>query len=187
MEANISTAIGQVNTLQAADVQFDARIGKAVALFHQYLPTVQAFLREADQLLPILPALLGINIPAYYLVEILNSTQLRPGGGFIKDYGFATLIGGRLSATHISDTNLLDNSGQTIPYPPAYEWFKLTSNTNGWNLSDSNLDANFPTAAYYAEQNYTLEGGKGPYSRSHCHYHHSHAARACHYRPNIRS
>ncbi len=124
------------------------------------------FCGEADQLLPVLPSLLGINTPAYYLVEILDSTQLRPGGGFIKDYGFATLVGGRLSAAHISDTNLLDNqftaNGQTIPYPPAYKWFDLASNANGWNLRDSNLDADFPTAASYAEQNYNLEGGKAP-------------------------
>ncbi len=166
VEANISTAIRQVNTLQAADVQFDARIGRAVALFHQYLPTVRAFLDEADQLLPVLPVLLGIKAPAYYLVEILNSTQLRPGGGFIKDYGFATLVGGRLGSAHISDTNLLDNqfnaNGQTIPYPPQYKWFDLASTANGWNLSDSNLDADFPTAATYAEQNYKLEGGYAP-------------------------
>ena len=101
VEANISMAIRQVKTLQPADVQFDARIGKAVALFHHYLPTVQAFLDEADQLLPVLPGLLGINLPAYFLVEILDSTQLRPGGGFIKDYGFATFQGGRLSAADI--------------------------------------------------------------------------------------
>ena len=166
VEADFHKAIGQVNTLQAGDMQFDARIGKAVALFHHYLPTVQAFLGEADQLLNVLPALLGIKAPAYYLVEILDSTQLRPGGGFIKDYGFATLLRGQLSSAHISDTNLLDTqfnaNGQTIPYPPAYKWFDLASIAQGWNLRDSNLDADFPRAATYAEQNYKLEGGYAP-------------------------
>jgi serine/threonine protein kinase len=164
VEVDIKQATAQVNTLQSGDLQFDARIGKAVALFHQYLPTVQAFLHQTDQLLPILPALIGISTPAYYLVEMLDSTQLRPGGGFIKDYGFATLIGGRLSAAHISDANLLDNqfanTGQTIPYPQAYKWFGLDANS--WSLRDSNLDADFPTAAGYAEQNYNLEGGRAP-------------------------
>jgi serine/threonine protein kinase len=165
-ETDINKAIVQVNMLQAGDLQFDARIGKTVGSFHHFLPTVQAFLREADQLLAALPVLLGISTPAYFLVEILDSTQLRPGGGFIKNYGFATFVGGRLSATHISDTNLLDNhfnaNGQTIPYPSAYKWFDLATNANGWNLRDSNLDADFPTAASYAEQNYKLEGGKAP-------------------------
>jgi hypothetical protein len=53
--------------------------------------------------------LLGINAPAYYLVRILDSTELRPGGGFIKDYGFATSLEDG-EAAHISDTNLLDNN-----------------------------------------------------------------------------
>ena len=48
----------------------------------------------------------------------------------------------------------------TIPYPTQYTWFDRASNTNGWNLRDSNLDADFPTAANYAEQNYLREGGK---------------------------
>ena len=33
---------------------------------------------------------------------------------------------------------------------------------SNWSLRDSNLDADFPTAAQYGEQNYLQEGGKGP-------------------------
>ncbi len=162
VEADVNQATAQVNALRPGDLQFDSRVGKAVAAFHQYLPSLQALLNESDQLLPVLPSLLGITTPAYYLVEILDSTVLRPGGGSIKDYGFATLIGGRLSAAHITDVNLLDThfiaTGQTLSYPSAYKWFDLVSNS--WNLRDSNLDADFPTAAGYAEQNYSREGGK---------------------------
>jgi len=162
IEANANQAAAQVNALQPADLQFDSRIGKAIAAFHQYLPSLQALLQETDQLLPALPSLLGISAPAYYLVEILDSTQLRPGGGVIKDYGFATIIGGRLSAAHITDVNLLDThfiaTGQTLPLPSAYRWFDLASSS--WTFRDSNLDADFPTAAGYAERNYSSEGGK---------------------------
>src|SRR6266852_238958 len=162
IEANANQAAAQVNALQPADLQFDSRIGKAIAAFHQYLPSLQALLQETDQLLPALPSLLGISAPAYYLVEILDSTQLRPGGGVIKDYGFATIIGGRLSAAHITDVNLLDThfiaTGQTLPLPSAYRWFDLASSS--WTFRDSNLDADFPTAAGYAERNYSSEGGR---------------------------
>ncbi len=162
IKADINQAIAQINALQPEDLQFDSRIGKALAVFHQYLPSLQALLHETDQLLPVLPSLLGMSTPAYYLVEILDSTQLRPGGGVIKDYGFATLIGGRLSAAHITDVNLLDTrftaTGQTLSYPPAYRWFNIASSS--WNLRDSNLDSDFPTAAGYAEQNYNREGGQ---------------------------
>ena len=162
IEADVNQAATQVNALRPADLQFDSRIGKAIAAFHQYLPSLQALLQETDQLLPVLPSLLGISAPAYYLVEILDSTQLRPGGGLIKDYGFATFIGGRLSAAHITDVNLLDTrfiaTGQTLPLPSAYRWFDLASSS--WTFRDSNLDADFPTAAGYAERNYNSEGGR---------------------------
>lgn len=164
VEADVNQAIAQINALQPGDVQSDARVGKAIAALHHSLPSVQAVLRQADNLLPALPALLGVSAPAYYLVELLDSTQLRPGGGVIKDYGYAGFIGGRLSAAYITDAHLLDNSlthsGRALPLPPAYRWFQLAP--NGWNLRDSNLDADFPTAAGYAEQNYTRAGGRVP-------------------------
>ncbi len=162
IETDVHQATAQVNALQPEDLQLDARIEEAVFAFHHYLPSLQALLNEIDQLLPVLPSLLGVNTPAFYLVEILDPTNLRPGGGAIKDYGFATFIGGRLSAAHITDVNLLDTqsvaTGHTLSLPPAYKWFDPTS-TN-WNLRDSNLDADFPTAANYAEQNYNSEGGR---------------------------
>jgi serine/threonine protein kinase len=164
VETIVNQATAEINSLQAGDVQFDARVAKAVVAFHRYLPTLQSFLHQTDQLLPILPSLLGIRAPAFYLVEILDPTEQRPGGGAIKDYGFATFIGGRLSTAHITDVNLLDAqfvaTGRTLPLPAAYSWFDLAAQS--WNLHDSNLDADFPTAASYAQQNYNHEGGRVP-------------------------
>ena len=162
VEANVSQASAAINALTPGDLQFDSRISKAITLFHHYLPALQSLLHEADQLLPVLPTLLGIGGPAFYLVEILDPTELRPGGGAIKDYGFATIIGGRLAAAHVTDVNLLDSqsaaAGSNRDLPAAYRWFSPA--LQGWNLRDSNLDANFPTAASYAEQNYISEGGR---------------------------
>lgn len=162
LEAVFKQATAQANALQPGDLELDPRVGKAVTDFHKYLPAMQTAISAINQLLPVLPALLGISTPANYLVEILDSTELRPGGGFIGNYGFATLSGGRLSSAHITDSYLLDtpflDSGQTIPYPPAYTWFDLYPKS--WGFRDSNLDADFPTAARNAEQNYSREGGK---------------------------
>src|SRR6266699_2513804 len=162
VKVNVNQAVAGVNALRPGDLRFNAYLGKVAAQFHHYLPFLQTLLQEADQLLPALPTLLGISAPAYYLVELLDTTELRPGGGFIKDYGFATLIGGRLSAAHISDANLLDatftQSGQTLSLPPGYRWFNQV--TDSWSLRDSNLDADFPTAARFAEQNYSSEHGR---------------------------
>ena len=162
IEADINRVKGQINALSPQDLQVDPGAGKVVAAFHRYLPSLEALLRQTDQLLPVLPALLGVPNPAYYIVEILDNSNLRPGGGIIKDYGYVTFIGGRLSSAHIDDANLLDSrfqaTGNSLPLPSVYRWFDPGS--QGWGLRDSNLDADFPTDARYAEQNFKSEGGR---------------------------
>ena len=117
-------------------------------------------------MIPILPTLLGIGTPAHYLLEIMDSTELRPGGGFIGNYGIATLSGGRLTAAHITDTYLLDRpfelAGHSIPFPSTYQWFAHYLDLSSWSLRDSNLDADFATDARYGEMNYEREGGNVP-------------------------
>ena len=163
LKSEFVLATQQVNQLQPADLQFDSRLPKLVGTLHKDLPAVQGWIDTIQQLLPVAPTLLGIGTPTNYLIEVLDSTELRPAGGFIGNYGTATLSGGRLAATHITDVVLLDRpngvAGHVIPFPAAYKWFDLVSN---WSLRDSNLDADFPTAAQYGEQNYLQEGGKGP-------------------------
>src|SRR5258708_30388486 len=69
IEADVNQATAQVNAFQPADLQFHSRIRKAIAAFHQSLPSLQALLQATDQLLSAMPSLLGISAPAYYLVE----------------------------------------------------------------------------------------------------------------------
>lgn len=94
LKGMINQAIGQINTLQPGDVQFDPRISKLVNTFHRDLPDIQAILADVQELLPVIPTLLGIGTPANYLIEVLDSTELRPAGGFIGNYGIATFVGG---------------------------------------------------------------------------------------------
>src|SRR6266487_2187004 len=163
LSSTLELATREVNQLQPTDMQFDPRITKLVGTFHKDLPMIQEWLSSVEQLLPVAPTLLGISTPANYLIEVLDSTELRPGGGFIGNYGIASLTGGRLASAHITDVDLLDGAfeaaGHVIPYPSAYSWFNLAPT---WSLRDSNLDADFPTAARYGEQNYTREGGGVP-------------------------
>src|ERR1051326_4021729 len=126
IKADLNLVTYQINHLQPTDLQLDPRLGKLVATFHKDLPALQGWLDTAESLLPVLPTLLGIGTPTNYLIEVLDSTELRPGGGFIGNYGVGTLSGGRLTAAHITDTYLLDEAfnaaGHTIPYPSAYTW-----------------------------------------------------------------
>jgi hypothetical protein len=114
----------------------------------------------------VMSTLLGIGTPVHYLLEILDSTELRPGGGFIGNYGIATLSGGRLTSARITDVDLLDKpfkfAGHTIPYPHAYSWFAHYLAPASWSFRDSNLDADFPTVARNGEVNFEREGGNVP-------------------------
>ena len=158
------SAIHEVNQLQPTDMQFDLRVSKLVETFHKDVPVIQGWLDAIEKFLPVAPTLLGVGAPANYLIEVLDSSELRPAGGFIGNYGTATFVGGRLTAAHITDVDLLDKpfeaAGHVIPYPAAYSWFDLAPGS--WSFRDSNLDADFPTAARYGEQTYIKEGGSAP-------------------------
>lgn len=162
----LTDAIHEAEQLQPSDMQFDPRVAKTFTSFQQYLPALRTWLTAAGQLVPVLPALFGIGEPTNYLIEVLDSTELRPGGGFIGNYGIATLSGGGLAHVDITDVDLLDRpfyaAGHRIPFPPQYKWFNNYLSQGSWSLRDSNLDADFPTAAHFAELNYAREGGNVP-------------------------
>ncbi len=159
----LAQVVEQANQLQPTDVEFDPRLSKLFTAFYRDIPVLQALLHDLEQLPAVIPGLLGIDKPANYFLEVLDSTELRPGGGFIGNCGILTLSAGRLMAAHVTDVTLFDipfsTAGKVIPYPPAYTWFWLAPS---WSLRDSNLDADFPTNARYGEQNYIREGGTGP-------------------------
>lgn len=166
LKASIGPAVEELQSLSASDLSFDPRIAAVFEQLQNNLPQVQAWIVGLDELAPTLPALLGVDAPIHYLVELLDSTELRPGGGFIGNYGIATFSDGKLTSADITDVDLLDKpfyaAGHRIAYPPQYNWFSRYLATDSWSLRDSNLDADFPTAARYAETNYTREGGKVP-------------------------
>ncbi len=151
----------QIKHIPPSDLQVDARLGKLFTTVRNVLPSLLTGLLDAKNILSIAPALLGIGTPSNYLIEVLDSTELRPGGGFVGNIGILTLSNARLASAEVTDVDLLDRpfeaAGHTIPYPPAYTWFDLAPSS--WSLRDSNLDADFPTAARYAEINYKREGG----------------------------
>lgn len=157
----LQAATNEVNQLQPSDLALDPRLGPAVAQFKRDLPKIQQAFQDAQTFLQAAPLLLGVGKPTNFLVELLDSTELRPGGGFVGNIGILTLSGGRLQGLHIKDVDLLDRpfqfAGGIIPMPAQYSWF--TPLATDWSLRDSNLDANFPTDALNAEQNYKLEGG----------------------------
>lgn len=166
VKASLNAAMHDTALVRPGDVSFDPGMAKMLGDFQANIPGIHAALSQVDQLLPALPALFGIGTPARFLLEIQDSTELRPGGGFIGNYGIATFSGGRLTAARISDTYLLDRpfelAGHSIPFPAQYRWFASYLGLSSWSLRDSNLDADFPTAARDGELNFEREGGNVP-------------------------
>ncbi len=166
VKSSLNATMNEAMLVKPSDVSFDSHLATLLQEFQAAIPTVRSVLAEVDQLLPVLPTLLGIATPSRYLLEILDSTELRPGGGFIGNYGIATLAGGRLASAQITDVVLLDGpfslAGHTIPYPSAYSWFANYLAPRSWSLRDSNLDADFPTDARNGELNFEREGGNVP-------------------------
>lgn len=161
---NLNQVVVQAQQIKPSDLTFSTRLSKMFASLQQQMPTIQDLLAKSQQIMALAPALLGVSAPANYMLEILDSTELRPGGGFVGNDGVITITGGRLVSAPITDTSLLDHAfevnGGTIAFPAAYKWFDIAPT---WSLRDSNLDADFPTAARYAQQNFAKEGGKGSF------------------------
>jgi hypothetical protein len=156
-----STISGQVSQLQPGDEKLNAQTERLLGALRPKLPEIGQLLDEIESILPLLPTLLGVGQPAQFLLQVMDSTELRPSGGFIGNYGILSLSGGRLGAIHVEDVDLLDApfkyGSKRIPVPSVYGWF--TQLIDHWAFRDSNLDADFPTTARYGEQLYQQEGG----------------------------
>ena len=168
----ITTLYGQMEprlaSLTPGDLSLDPRLRPLVDQLRSKLPQITQMVNDVDGVAHALPQLLGVGKPATYLVLALDSSELRPTGGFIGNFGALTLDGGRLQpGFHISDVTLIDSSvkftsapyQQFIPIPSKYSWLNavfIDPNGNSWSLRDSNLDPNYPTAAQYALDLYPL-------------------------------
>ncbi len=159
----VNQIITQVQQLQPSDLTLDPRIGPLVTTLDEKLPQIKQLLTDLPGMLAATASLLGVGTPSQYLLEVQDSTELRPGGGFIGNYGFVTLSGGHMSDIKMQDVDLLDASvkygNQVIPLPKGYDWFAGVFKGGRWGFRDSNLDGDFPTSAKYGEHLYQLEDG----------------------------
>jgi hypothetical protein len=134
-----------------------ATFSKAIAL----LPEAQNMLDEANTYLPLGSWLLGVDHPRNFLVQTMDRAELRPGGGFVGQYGVLTIKGGRIEPLALQDIAWLDYCGVGTcaalgNRPPAkWSWWPF----NNWGVRDANLSADFPTTAKVAINLFAKEGG----------------------------
>jgi hypothetical protein len=118
------------------------------------LPKAQSYLQQADGLIQPVGWLAGVDGPRHFLVEELDSTELRATGGFSGQYGILTVQNGKVGSLPVLAMDDLDyrepqfggysNDWTNGRRPPsAYSWWPIAN----FGLRDANLAADFPTDA----------------------------------------
>jgi len=156
---DIKTQMSQVSLNQ---LPISTSQQKLIASAMTLLPKVQSYIEQGQGLIGIVSWLLGIGQGRHFLIQTMDSAELRPGGGFTGQYGVMSIQNGRLSPFTLQDVTELDYNGNGYELgrqaPPQYlSWMNFGS----FGLRDSNLSADFPTTAQLAMQVFQQEGG-GP-------------------------
>jgi hypothetical protein len=155
----VNTIIGQLGQVTPADLSLDPRLGPAIEQFRAKLPQITKLINDFDGVVAALPQLLGVAKPSTYLMLVLDSSELRPTGGFIGNFGTLSVTRGQIDAGFkISDITQIDyntkfTTSQAIPIPTKYNWLLpvfADPTSASWSLRDSNLDPDYPTTAKYA-------------------------------------
>ncbi len=127
----------------------DPRLGKLLAAFDTYAPTVSMGLSLTSALVDWAPASFGLLQPFHMLLFDMDSDELRATGGFLGNYADLSMSNGLLtSGVHLHDIYTLDCPLVVCPLRPVpseYAWFAVDSAHFG--LRDSNLDPSFPSSA----------------------------------------
>ena len=108
----------------------------------------------------ILPELLGVNGPRYYLILTQNEDEIRPTGGFISAAGLLSVEAGRITSLTFEDSYAIDDlQGHAYPDPPAPLLTYMCSEL--WLFRDSNWSPDFPTSARQAAEFHPMGRGGG--------------------------
>ncbi len=152
----------QMSQVRMSDVPIsDKQKAQLTSLLVQ-LPKIQDMLTQGQGLVGLVSWLLGVGQQRRFLIQTLDSAELRPSGGFTGQYGVLQIQDGRMGAFSLRDVALLDYAGNGVELgrqaPPAYSsWM----NFGNWGLRDSNLSGDYPTTARMSMQVFQDEGG-GP-------------------------
>ncbi|MEK7581455.1 MAG: DUF4012 domain-containing protein [Patescibacteria group bacterium] len=102
--------------------------------------------------------LIGIDSKKTYLILLQNNSELRPGGGFIGNFGEIVLESGKLKSINVEDIYTIDGQLKEKINPPAPLVEKL--GVKQLYLRDSNWSTDFEINAKTARDFYKKETGK---------------------------
>ena len=135
------------------------------------LPILDASLTQRHQWISMVGWFLGIDSPRAFLVEPMDSSELRATGGFTGQFTDLTLNGGHMGPLKFSNIGKYEEDHTSEGSPPDQGVYQKvigqiapTPYANWWpvanfGLRDANLSADFPTSARIAMDRYTYEFG----------------------------
>lgn len=112
------------------------------------LPSLKQALDESVPLVEALVPLTGYPEKANYLFLLLNSDEMRPGGGFVGNIGRVSIDAGDISEMKFTDVYNIDKPAEDkgwkeTPPQPIIERLAMKN----WFLRDANWSPDFPTSA----------------------------------------
>jgi hypothetical protein len=122
------------------------------------LSQIREKIEIGQELLSILPEVVGFSQKKSYLFLLQNNMELRATGGFIGSYALAIFEDGRLLDFQIEDVYAADGQLKGHVEPPGP--IKKYLGEAGWYLRDSNYDPDFPTSAKKVEWFFEKETGR---------------------------
>lgn len=132
--------------MQGVDLNFTLPVyGTKTIVVHKTLDSTRTNLAFFQELLLVLPDLLGANGKRTYMVVMQDNTELTPSGGRIYSFGLLTFDKGRLINFEVVGGDVAEGQlkGHIDPPEPLGKYADLAS----WNLSYSGWSADFPTSA----------------------------------------
>lgn len=149
-----------------------AKQRQLIATFLPLLPVLDASLSHKPEWINELRWFLGIDSQRTFLVESMDSAELRATGGFTGQFGELILNGAHVGPLRLANTGKYeeDHSAEGSPpdkkvYPkvvgqsapaPYSDWWPIAN----FGLRDANLSADFPTSARISMDRYAYEFGK---------------------------
>ena len=108
--------------------------------------------------LSFLSGIAGFNQEKTYLLLFQNNLELRPGGGYLGNFGILKIKNGQIISFEVHDTNIFDGFSKIKTEPP--QPIKNYLGIDNWQMRDANWSPDFPTSAKQAEYFYHLQGGQ---------------------------
>ncbi len=159
--AALQTIQTQLSFVNLDQLPVNAKQLASIKKYTQLIPTAISDIQKYNPYVPLAGWLLGVGTPRTYLIQTMDRTELRPGGGFTGDWGVLSMNGGRAGPISLIAVEYLDYNlhnpvmGQQVP--AAYKsWWPFAN----WGLRDSNLSGDFATTSQLAIGTFQKESGQ---------------------------